>query len=248
MAETTNNETHEVKIPKVYKEIFLSNFKKFILASGRISGKTTILVNAMFYYIMRYPDNDIIVLQATTTEIKDSIINEFEKFLRNQDYDVGDDPNCDWYIPKAKDKVVHKGQNGRIVFKAITDSNGGNGQRTRGASTTNLLSLVLYEEAQKNKNADVIEHSLATFIRQLDPKVPDAKIIVVGNNETVGHWFIDFVNEKKQDPEWCYIYANCYDIWDFLNQDTKDMIEGLKKSNYLKFRQMYLGKLNLMLR
>ncbi len=241
MAEATNNETHEVKIPKVYKEIFLSNFKKFILASGRISGKTTILVNAMFYYIMRYPDNDIIVLQATTTEIKDSIINEFEKFLRNQDYDVGDDPNCDWYIPKAKDKVVHKGQNGRIVFKAITDSNGGNGQRTRGASTTNLLSLVLYEEAQKNKNADVIEHSLATFIRQLDPKVPDAKIIVVGNNETVGHWFIDFVNEKKQDPEWCYIYANCYDIWDFLNQDTKDMIEGLKKSNYLKFRQMYLG-------
>ena len=240
MAETTS-EAHQVNIPSVYKEIFLPNYKKFVLASGRISGKTTILVEAWFYYACRYPNNDIIILQSTTTEIKDSIINEIEKFLRNQGYDVGDDPTCDWYIPKAKDKIVHKGQPGRTVFKAITDSNGSNGQRTRGTSTTNKLSLVMYEEAQKNRNADVIEHSLATFIRQLDPEVKDAKIIVVGNNETVGHWFVDFVNEKRQDPEWCNIYANCYDIWNFLNEDTKKMIEGLKKSNYLKFRQMYLG-------
>lgn len=241
MAETTASEQNVIKVPKVYKEIFLSNYKKFILASGRVSGKTTILVNLLFYFICRYPENDIVVLQSTTTEIKGSIINEIEKFLREQGCEVGDDPNCDWYIPRAKDKVVRKGQSGKIIFKAITDSNGGNGQRTRGSATPNKLSLVIYEEAQKNKSAEVIEHSLFTFIRQLDPKVPDAKIVIVGNNETIGHWFIDFVAEKRQDPEWYYIYATCYDIWDFLNEDTKKEIEGMKKNNYLQFRQMFLG-------
>ena len=240
MAETETKQ-RQINIPVVYKELFLSNYKKFLLASGRISGKTTIITELWFYYATRYPNNDIIILQSTTTEIKDSIINEIESFLREQGFDVGDNPNCEWYIPKAHDKVVHRGEVGKTMFKAITDSNGSNGQRTRGMKAANKLSLVMYEEAQKNKNADVIEHSLATFVRQLDPEVKDAKIIVVGNNETVGHWFVDFANEKRQDPEWCSIYANCYDIWNFLNEDTKKMIEGLKKSNYLKFRQMYLG-------
>lgn len=230
-----------IDVPKVYKEIFMANYKKFIMASGRMSGKTTILVNLWFYFACRYPENDIVVLQSTTTEIKDSIINEIEKFLRDHDYDVGDDPSCEWYIPKAKDKIVRKGQVGKTIFKAITDNNGGRGQRTRGTATTNKLSFVMYEEAQKNRDADVIEHSILTFIRQLDPNVKDAKIVVVGNNETIGHWFIDFVNEKRQDPEWHTIYANCYDIWNFLNDDTKKEIESMKKNNYLKFRQMFLG-------
>ena len=242
--EDIEQKRNQIDVPKVYKELYMPNYKKFILASGRISGKTTNLVKIWFYFIKKYPENDIMVLQATTTEIKDSIINEIEKFLVDMGFDVGPDERCEWYIPKSKDKIVQRGHRGRTLFKAITDSNGGKAQRTRGLTTTNLLSLVMYEEAQKNKDADVIEHSLATFVRQLDPEVKEAKIIVVGNNETVGHWFIDFVNEKRQDPEWCYIYATCYDIWGFLNEDTKNMIEGLKKSNYLKFRQMYLGDIH----
>ena len=223
-------------IPDVYKEIFYDNYRYFVLSSGRISGKTSILVAIWWVFTNKYPDRDIVVLQATATEIKDSIINEIEKFLNNSGYDVGDEPTCEWYIPKSKDRVVHKGQKGGTFFYPITDSKGG--QRTRGITTTNKLSLVLFEEAQKNRDANVVKQSEATFIRQLDM---EAKMIVVGNNETIGHWFIDYVNEKRQDPEWCYIYANCYNIWGLLNEQTKSYIENYKKVNYTEFRRMFLG-------
>lgn len=226
-------------IPEVYKEIFYDNFRYFVLSSGRISGKTSILVAIWWVFTNKFPDRDIVVLQATATEIKDSIINEIEKFLDNSGFDVGDDPTNEWYIPKAKDRIVHKGQKGGTFFYPITDSHGG--QRTRGITTKNKLALVLFEEAQKNRDANVVHQSIATFIRQLDK---EAKMIIVGNNETVGHWFIDFVNEKKQDPEWCYIYANCYHIWNLLNEQTRSYIENYKKVNYVEFRRMFLGDIH----
>ena len=233
---TNGLSANNLLIPDVYKEIFLDNYRYFILSSGRISGKTSILVAVWWVYMNKYKDRDIVILQATATEIKDSIVNEIEKFLKNSGYDVGDTPNCDYFIPKAKDRIVHKGQDGATYFYPITDSKGG--QRSRGINTTNKLSLVLYEEAQKNKDANVIEQSVITFIRQLDK---EAKLVIVGNNETVGHWFVDYVNEKRQDPEWCYIYANCYNIWNLLNEQTKKYIENFKSVNYIEFRRVFLG-------
>ena len=226
-------------VPEVYSEIFYDKYRYFILSSGRVSGKTSILVAIWWIFTNKFPDRDIVILQATATEIKDSIINEIEKFLRRSGFEVGDEPTCDWYIPKAKDRIVKKGKVGGTFFYPITDSNGG--QRARGIVTSNPLSLVLYEEAQKNKDANVVEQSVITFIRQLDKQ---AKIVIVGNNETVGHWFVDYVNEKRQDPEWCYIYANCYHIWGLLNQQTRDYIESVKKTNYLEFRRMFLGDIH----
>lgn len=69
-----------ITIPSVYKEIFLDNYRYFILSSGRISGKTSILVAMWWVFTNKYPDRDIVILQATATEIKDSIINEIDKF------------------------------------------------------------------------------------------------------------------------------------------------------------------------
>ena len=223
-------------IPEVYKEIFLDNYRYFVLSSGRISGKTSILVAMWWLFTNKFPDRDIVILQATATEIKDSIINEIEKFLSRSGFDVGENPTNEWYIPKARDRVVKRGKKGGTYFYPITDSNGG--QRSRGIVTKNPISLVLYEEAQKNKDANVVRQSIYTFVRQLDKQ---AKMVVVGNNETVGHWFIDFVNEKKQDPEWCYIYANCYHIWNLLNEQTRSMIESEKQNNYTEFRRVFLG-------
>lgn len=226
-------------IPEVYKEIFLDNYRYFVLSSGRISGKTSILVAVWWVFRNKYPDRDIVILQATATEIKDSIINEIEKFLRRSGFDVGDEPSCEWYIPKSKERIERKGQVGGTFFYPITDSKGG--QRSRGITTSNPLSLIMFEETQKNKDANVVEQSIATFIRQMDK---EAKLVVVGNNETIGHWFIDFVNEKRQNPEWCYIYANCYHIWNLLNEQTKNYIEGIKSTNYLEFRRMFLGDIH----
>mgnify|MGYP001556452809 CR=1 FL=1 len=241
MAEVNNNglSASNLLIPAVYREIFLNNYRYFILSSGRISGKTSILVAIWWVFSNKFRDRDIVVLQATATEIKDSIINEIEKFLRNSGFDVGDDPTCEFYIPKAKDRVVRKGQEGATYFFPITDSQGG--QRSRGITTTHKISLVMYEEAQKNKDRNVLDQSVITFIRQLDK---EAKLIIVGNNETVGHWFIDYVNEKRNDPEWCYIYANCYHIWNLLNEQTKNYIENYRKANYTEFRRIFLGDIN----
>lgn len=150
--EVVNNDglsASNLLIPDVYKEIFYDNYRYFVLSSGRISGKTSILVAIWWVFINKFPDRDIVILQATATEIKDSIINEIEKFLNNSGYDVGDDITRDWYIPKSKDRVVHKGQQGGTYFYPITDSKGG--QRTRGISTKNKLSLVLLKRRRRTR-------------------------------------------------------------------------------------------------
>lgn len=136
-----------ILIPSVYKEIFLDNYRYFLLSSGRVSGKTSILVAMWWLYSNKYPDRDIVILQATATEIKDSIINEIEKFLCNSGYEVADNPTAEFYIPRAHDHIERAGYRGQTFFYPITDSKGG--QRSRGINTKNKLSLVLYEEAQK---------------------------------------------------------------------------------------------------
>lgn len=67
-------------------------------------------------FINKFPDRDIVILQATATEIKDSIINEIEKFLNNSGYDVGDDITRDWYIPKSKIGWYTKGNKAARTF------------------------------------------------------------------------------------------------------------------------------------
>ena len=225
-----------ITLPAVYKELVLDNYQYFILSSGRVSGKSTALVLMWWLAINKYPDDDVMVLQATTIEIKDSLINEIEAFLENSGFDVGTDETHEWVIPKSKEIVYKRGQKGKTYFRALTDANGG--QRTRGIKVKNKLSLVMFEEAQKNKDANSIEQAIATFVRQLDK---GAKMIIVGNNESVGHWFIDFVNEKKLDKKWCYIYACYKDIWSLINKQTQDLIEDMKKTNPIEYRRIYLG-------
>lgn len=228
-----------ILIPKVYEEVFYDNYRFFLLSSGRLSGKTSVLVALWWIYTNKYHDKDIVMLQATATEIKDSIINEIEKFLRNSGFDVGDNPSNEWFIPKSHDKITHRGTVGSTYFFPITDSKGG--QRSRGVNTPNKVSLVLYEEVQKNKDRNVVEQSLITFIRQVDKM---AKFVVVGNNETVGHWFVDFVEEKKKDPDWKYIYACCFDIWELLNEETRNYVLSSQKANPTEFKRVFLGDIH----
>ena len=225
-----------IVVPNVYKEIFYDNYHYFCLSSGRVSGKSCILVSRWWVSYNQFQDEDIVVLQSTTIEIKDSLINEIASFLEKSGYDVGTDETHEWVIPKSKDVVYRRGQKGKTYFRALTDSNGG--QRTRGIKTPNKVSLVMFEEAQKNKDANSIKQAIATFVRQLGE---NAKIIIVGNNESVGHWFIDFVNEIKMDKDWCYIYACYKDIWGLLNEQTQKMIESMAQTNPIEYRRIYLG-------
>ena len=93
------------------------------------------------------------------------------------------------------------------------------------------------KSVKKNKDANVVEQSIATFVRQLDK---GSKIVIVGNNEAVGHWFIDFV-QNKINEDWHYIYANCFDIWDLLTDETKKYIEEFKNNNPIEFKRIFLG-------
>ncbi len=221
-----------INIAEVYKELFLQNYRYFVLSSGRCAGKTTAIVYLWWITMNLFPDRDIVILQSTATEIKDSIINEIRKFVNNSNLE------SEFIIPESRAKINRVGYKSTTWIYPITDSKGG--QRSRGITTTNPISLVLYEEAQKNKDANVLEQSVVTFIRQLDK---DAKMVIVGNNETVGHWFVDYVEEKKQNKEWLYIYATCNDIWGFLNEQTKSYILGVKESNPMEYERIFMGNI-----
>lgn len=241
---------YEIQVPKVYAPLFIEEkIRKFVLSSGRISGKTSILVSLIYVTINAFPNFDIVVLQATASEIKDSIINEIRQFYENKGFDVSDKPQSEIYIPKSNEFIqINDGKHkGKIYFYPITDSKGG--QRTRGIKTENPISLVLFEEVQKNKDSNVVDQAIATFVRQsVDkskfPSFKGTKIVIVGNNETLGHWFTDWVKKKRKDTTWQVIYANCYDIWGLLNEDTQEYILQYKKVNYSEYKRMFLGDTN----
>jgi phage terminase large subunit len=231
--------TYEIIIPKVYAPLWTDkDHNKFLLSSGRCSGKTSILVDLIYSTINQMPDYDIVILQATSAEIKTSIINEVVAFFTNKGFDIGDKPTNEIYVPKSQDRVIfndgaHKG--GIYIFP-ITDSKGG--QRARGIKTPNPISLVLFEEVQKNKDANVVEQALATFVRQTTTGM---KIVIVGNNETLGHWFTSWSAKKRKDKEWCYIYASYLDIWTLINKEMQDYILNFKRTDPQEYRRMYLG-------
>ena len=79
----------DIVIPALQRSI---GYDRFILSSGRISGKTSVLVALWWATINKNPDKDIVILHATQTEIKESIINEIKAFLRNTgvetEYDI----------------------------------------------------------------------------------------------------------------------------------------------------------------
>lgn len=231
--------TYEIIIPKVYAPLFTDKgHNKFLLSSGRCSGKTSILVDLIYATINQKPDNDIVILQATSAEIKSSIINEVVSFFKNKGFDVGDKPSNEIYVPKSQDRVIfndgkHKGG---IYIYPITDSNGG--QRARGIKTPNPISLVLFEEVQKNKDSNVVEQALATFVRQTTEGM---KIVIVGNNETLGHWFTTWASKKRKDKEWVYIYASYLDIWSLIGKEMQEYIINFKRTDPLEYRRMYLG-------
>jgi hypothetical protein len=176
--------TYEIKVPKVYAPLFTEQeVRKFVLASGRISGKTSILVSLVYTTIEAFPNFDIVIAQATTAEIKNSIINEIREFYVNKGFDVGEKPSNIIQIPKSNDKVIindgkHKG--GIYIFP-ITDSNGG--QRTRGIKLKNPCSLVLFEEVQKNKNRAVVDNAIATLVAS-KPKASEE--ITIDDDGTLG--------------------------------------------------------------
>ena len=251
----TNAET--LIIPQIYSPIFTGKvdksalslypnartdkkYDKFVLSSGRASGKSSILVAAWWDAINAYPDEDVVICQATSTEIKDSIIKEIHSFLLNSGLEVSqDDPRAEFYIPKSYEGVFRRGVKGCTRLFPITDSRGG--QRTRSTKLLNPISLLLYEEAQKNKDENVIEQSIITFVRQLSKH---AKIIIVGNNETVGHWFVDYAETKKKSDEWLVIYANCHHIWHLLNDEAKKHILDMQRTNPTEYRRVYLGDIH----
>ena len=215
-------------------------YDKFVLPSGRASGKSSILVAAWWDAINAYPDEDVVICQATSTEIKDSLVMEIYAFLQNSGLDVSqDDPRAEFYIPKSYTGVWRRGVKGCTRIFPITDSSGG--QRTRSKKLLNKISVLLYEEAQKNKDENVIEQSIITFVRQLSEH---AKIIIVGNNETVGHWFVDYAETKKKSDEWLVIYANCFHIWNLLNEEAKKHILDMQRTNPTEFRRVYLGDIH----
>ena len=238
---------YDIVIPQVYAPLFVpGDIRKFVLSSGRISGKTSILVQLIFITLSAYPQFDIVVLQATASEIKDSIINEIRQFYENKGFEVSDKPNSEVYIPKSNEQVVFNDgkTKGTINFFPITDSKGG--QRTRGIKTNNPISLVLFEEVQKNRDSNVVDQAVATFVRQsVDltkyPSFPGTKIVLAGNNETEGHWFTKWVKLKRKDKTFKVIYANYKHIWNLLNDDTKEYILQYKKVNPGEYRRMFLG-------
>lgn len=215
-------------------------YSKFVLSSGRASGKSSILVAAWWDAVNAYPDEDVVICQATSTEIKDSLVMEIYAFLQNSGIEVSqDDPRAEFYIPKSYTGIWRRGVKGCTRIFPITDSNGG--QRTRSKKLLNKISVLLYEEAQKNKDENVIEQSIITFVRQLSDH---SKIIIVGNNETVGHWYVDYTETKKKSDEWLCIYANCFHIWNLLNEEAKKHILDMQRTNPTEFRRVYLGDIH----
>jgi phage terminase large subunit len=225
------------------KEHFGHDIYQFINISGRLAGKTLNFIMMMFYYGFNYPNCDIVVLRANSSQLKQSIFKEFRKYCLDKlpisvysQINFRESPPLEITLPAGN----------TIFFSGVGMGSQSGSNQSRGKTTDNPISLIIFEETQEifsgsSNGEDLLMHSLLTYVRFLDDNV--GKIIYAGNRErNHSAKFNVWVKNKQKDKDFLIIESSYLDIYQFLNQHTIRMIEQEKEMNPNNYKYFFLGQ------
>ena len=145
---------NNITVPLVYAPLFQDDYKRFILSSGRISGKTSMLVCLWWVFANKYPNQDIATgktktLEKTTVRDRDGNIKE-ERIVEKE--------------PSIADRMVARAKLDGIL--GITDMTSAIGQVQAGQITVTIVDASNKQQKQDKRNDVVIDADFTETMKQ----------------------------------------------------------------------------------
>jgi phage terminase large subunit len=198
--------------------------REFVLVSGRIGGKTQIILDKMKTNLFNYKKLDIVVLRANSSAMKESIFLEFkQKMLKELPPELF--LMFEW--KETPPMLITSPFGNQIRFSGVGLGSKSGSNTSKGKVAERNISLIVSEETQEcmtgTGTSDLLKNAIATYIRLLDDKV--GKIIYAGNADRnkLGKFNI-WVDEMRKDKNVTVIETSFRDIWHLLNNATKQVI------------------------
>lgn len=221
-----------MRVLKPYDKLYSTKDTRIIEYSPRTCGKSVSMAQFLVDVCIHYPKRDILVARANYNSLDDSFAEE----IMGVQEDIGFDG---FFKKKVSPLRMTTPLGNNIMFKGI---GGADFSRTRGLKTTKKFALAIIDEAQQLRNELNLKHALSTIARNM---LPGGKIIIAGNpHEVKGHWWNQYCIKMRNAPGYTFIDATCFDIWDYLPEESKHEIETEFKYNPSMARFMYLGSLD----
>ena len=220
-----------IKVAKVFKPLFTSDYLDFVLPGGRTSGKSKTVAILSGINTALKPNEDIVIARASYGSIADSVYNETKEVIESiKSFED------EFIFRKSPLRIIRKSTGATIYFMGI----GGSTDRTKGFKPEHKVGLVILEETQELRSREHLDQTLASLRRRFGE---DCRVCIVFNPPAQRfHWINVWCEEKEKDNDTCVIHSTYEDILDFLSKREKKEILKYKINNPLYYEYMFLGK------
>ena len=214
-----------VEISQLYKPLYTSSKRYFLVSGGRGSGKSFAVAD--FLLRLTYQRNEVILFtRYTLSSAHISIIPEFvekiEWYGLQKDFDI------------TKTEIVNKVTGSRIIFRGIKTSSGN--QTANLKSITGLTCWVL-DEAEELPDETIFD-KIDDSIRQVNTQ---NRVILILNPTFRSHWIYNsFVISPRNDVE--YIHTSYLNNLKNLSESFIEKAERVKLQNPMRYENTYMGE------
>lgn len=208
----------------------------FIITGGRDSGKSFAISTALCCSLMGgCHGKNTLYLRQTLTSAHISIIPEFWEKIELL--------HAESQFDRTKTEIVNRQTGANIFFRGIQTSKGTNEANLKSVKN---VATVLIDEAQELVDEAAFDR-IDLSIREKD--VPNRVILSLNPTSDKSHWIYRRFFQERGIPDdfngihgnTCYIHTTCYDNWDHVPDDVRDIIEEMRINKPAKYRNVILG-------
>lgn len=208
----------------------------FIITGGRDSGKSFAISTALCCSLMSGSNGkNVLYLRQTLTSAHISIIPEFWEKIRLL--------QAESQFDRTKTEIVNCETGATIFFRGIQTSKGTNEANLKSVKN---VATVLIDEAQELVDEDAFDR-IDLSIREND--VPNRVILSLNPTSDANHWiYRRFFRDRGVQDDFngvvenaCYIHTTCYDNWQYVPDDIRQIILDMRDKNPAKYRNVILG-------
>ena len=227
---------------KELRELYGREINSFLCISGRIGGKTINTIQLIGITSLERPNNDVVVLRANSSQLKQSMFLELKKFF----FQILDLEKFSRIKFKSSPPLMITLPAGnQIIFGGVGMGSKSGANQSRGKTSERKLSLIVMEETQEifsgsSDGTELLKQAMATYIRDLD--IVNGKMVYLGNRDrNLNGKFNVWAREKEKDTTFLIIETNWHDVETLLTRPTINMIEQERELNPNNYKYMFLG-------
>ena len=224
-------------IAKIFHKDFHTIARHEIIAGGRASTKTSRNAMKIALRMLKYPDEEWIVVRQHYAHHADSTFLELQTAFERLGLQEGE------HFESRGTKLKITLQSGSTIrFGGMDDY-----RKMKGFTPTSdkkYIGGIWFFEIDEFKGSYGISQTVSTFVRG---NKPHFTALYEFNPPETGSWVYEWVEDMKKRADTLYIFANYTDLtpWEqknWLGQIAIDEIEETKKINFSLYENIYLGR------